>query len=162
MFTVYGHTQQIKDGFKGFEWDTDILAMKDTFGLYLTDSLTQLSDTSNYEKDYSTNINKIGSAAVICEFTFYKNKFYSVCLRAEGYDNFKKLKAAMDEAYEKGGQLNPYIDKYYYNKVGTITSRVLEYSKINNRTTILMWSRKILEEKKKDDKEKAKKDKNDF
>jgi len=61
VFTVYGHTQQIKDGFKGFEWDTDILAMKDTFGLYLTDSLTQLSDTSNYEMTYKTTKKKMGT-----------------------------------------------------------------------------------------------------
>lgn len=154
------NAQQIKDGFKGFEWGTDISLMRDTFELILEDSIEQVKDTSDHEYSYSTNIKNIGSAEITCTFTFYKNKFYSVYIVAEGISNYVKLKAAMDEAYGKPLQFNQFIEKFNY--FSQKTGRVLDWSSINDRTKIIMWSRIIMEEKKKDDKAKAEKAKSDF
>jgi len=102
----------------------------------------------------------IGSSEVEISYGFYKGHLYSIYIKTKGYENSRALLKTLEEMYGKGYQRNEYIKEYSW--YGKKVSLSYDENSINHNATILMYSKESLNQQKKDEKEKAKKAKDDF
>ena len=133
------------------------------------DSITKFDDLVpiEYSNDSSSIFYKrtgdkltIGSTEVALSYGFYKGVLYSIYIKTKGYENSRSLLKTLEEMYGKGYQSNRYIEEYSW--YGKKVSLSYDENSINHNADILMYSKESITQQKKDEKEKAKKAKDDF
>lgn len=140
--------QNEPDSFRGMKWGT---SLKD---------LTDMSVATGQKEDHlyvkKNDKLQIGDADLTgIRYGFYKDQFYSVWIRFDSFSNFQKLKETLFQQYGTGEKTNPFMDNYYW--FGANVLIYLDYNSIAKRGSIMYSYKPIMEEKKKDDKDKAKK-----
>lgn len=104
---------------------------------------------------------KIGSHEVErITYGFYKDKFYLVMIKINGYSNSRGVLDVMTELYGKGDKSNRYIEKYYWS--GDAVWASYSENSITNDAMIYFSSKTISDRVKKDKEQASKKAKSDM
>lgn len=143
-----------KMGFREMKFGDSISKFDDLVGVEYS------NDSSSIYYIRTNDKLTIGSTEVSLTYGFYKNKFYSVFIKTKGYSNSKSILKTLIEMYGKGYQSNRYIDDFSW--YGKKVSLSYDENSISGDAQVLMYSKIIMNEITTDEKEKAKKAKDDF
>jgi len=142
-------------GFRGLEWGS---ALPKSDMVYLRTDPSYGGVKLYKRPSDKLSIGGAKLSAVI--YSYWQGKFCSVRIGCEGYENFAALKEACFAQYGSGYQPNEYIQEYYW--FGTVSSVLLEYSRITEKAALWIQSEAISAEQKACEKKKAAESSKDF
>jgi len=138
------------DGFRGIRWEQDISTVE---GLVYVNTDPSYGGVELYRRKGDEL--RIGAAKLEdILYGFWQNKFCVVKILVKGSVNWAGLKQAAFEKFGEGFQSNKYIEKYVW--LGENTLMLLKYNEILEKGDLLMASKKITEQQKEWEKQKAK------
>lgn len=149
--------EQVKDGFKGYEWGTNISDFDSTF------EITELKNFAEAgSRMYMVNIDSLAGVGInACLFNFFEDEFFYVVLTFEGRNNHSKMLSALKVAYGSPECVN---QQCYWQTVKT--GRSLKYVKFEEKNTLTFYSKKHMTKwnkaKEKADNKEAEKGAKDF
>ena len=139
------------DGFRGIKWGTDISTTLPGMEYYGTaPSYGGIKVYIRKNEDLHLGEAKLKRI----EYNFWRGKFCAIWVLTKGSTNWRGLRNATFEKFEKGYQDNDFIEKYVW--FGKITGMILKYNEVSEEGTLLMYSKKINKQQKAYSKQKAK------
>ena len=146
------------DGFRGIKWGTKLETLKG-----MTKVRKQSDKNSTFCFKNNENL-QIGNAQLTeIGYVFWRDKFYAVIVKTEGYSNWSHLKDAAFAKFGKGNQKNKQIEGYKWGSFPNgKTIIVLHYNQLPKVGTFVMFGVKVMKEQKQFDKQKAKEGATDF
>ena len=138
------------DGFRDIKWETDLSTLEDMEYFWTDPSYGGIKFYIREKDDLHIGETELTSI----QYGFWKQKFSDVKVYTKGYVNWSGLKDAVFEKFGKGYQSNEFIERYFW--FGDITDIILEYNEVSEIGSLWMSSRKIAEQQKAYDKQKAK------
>lgn len=160
--SVYAGTDPSRwEGFRGLKWATNIKDMNDPNMILIEDG-NELKTYRRLSDKLSIGDAKLEAIA----YSFYKDRFFGLTIRAKGYTNFNVLKDAIFAYYGEGMQENQYITKWMWLSFLENSSikvfMVLEYNEFSEETSLGMIYNPITDEMNADEAKKAKEASKDF
>jgi hypothetical protein len=142
------------DGFRGLKWGTNIKDVNDP-NMILRESRDEVQIYMR-----SNDKLRIGDAQLAgIGYMFYKDRFFTVAIKAKGYTNFTALKDAVFAYYGQGKQLDEFNKEWtWLAALGNSDKDVrmeLSYNESSQETILAMIYLPIFQEKNADDAKKA-------
>lgn len=145
--------QNEPDSFRGIKWGNNISESPD-MGI-----VEDGGDSKYYIK--KNDKMKIGDAELErVVYGFYKGRFYFVLIEFKGLVNYLSIKETFQQLYGEGYRPNRFMEEYVW--FGSTVDISLEYKEILKKGTAIYFFKPIIDEKKADMKEKAKKGSGDL
>ena len=115
----------------------------------LKDSIKNLIEIETdwyYKSDENLTLGEYSLYSV--NYGFYKNQLAYISIKTKGYSNSRGVLSILQKAYGNGYKSNQYIEDYSW--YGSIANMVYKENSITNDASILMWSQKISDLKRKE------------
>ena len=158
FLAVPAGAEQVKDGFKGYKWGTNINDFDSTFEFIEHDNKEIAGTGMSF---YKVNIDSLAGIKLDdCIFFFLEDEFCSVVIFFSGYANHDKMLVTLKKVYGEPKKENLYIEEYSFNSGKSF--RTYEYNQFKESGNLNLYSIKHFTEWNKVREQEAEKAAEDF